>query len=411
MFTDEQWAALEPLVEAARPKGKTRPRDLRRTLEAIVWRHRNGATWRAIPAEPRPLVAGRPAVHPLGGAGRVAAAARDGARARGRARHGVPRRDQHQGAPQGRGRAQKGGTGAQRDRREALGRSRGGFGTKACVVADGRGRAVAFALAPGQAHELPLAPGLLDRLPRVPLWVVGDRGYSSDAFRDLVWGKGARPALPTRSNEAAVACPDYIYNNAAWSSGSGAGSGRPGRPHPTKDRGQLPRRPLRRRHHGLAQALTGPSERARDALDERWCGGQLDRAALRQVRQAAGRMVERHLDRELGGAMPAAVRELAAAGGLEDAAVEEVEASARSARRLALAGSRLGLAPSAEELLDPYLDGVRAALVGGPVLEGRDADNAGADGPAPGGRDPLRARARRAVLPRGHRSLGRALKS
>jgi transposase len=49
--TDEQWAALEPLVEAARPKGKTRPRDLRRTLEAIVWRHRNGATWRAIPAE------------------------------------------------------------------------------------------------------------------------------------------------------------------------------------------------------------------------------------------------------------------------------------------------------------------------------------------------------------------------
>jgi transposase len=51
VLTDEQWAALEPLVEAARPKGKTRPRDLRRTLEAIVWRHRNGATWRAIPAE------------------------------------------------------------------------------------------------------------------------------------------------------------------------------------------------------------------------------------------------------------------------------------------------------------------------------------------------------------------------
>src|SRR4051794_15570512 len=51
VLTDEQWAALEPLVEAARPKGKTRPRDLRRTLGAIVWRHRNGATWRAIPAE------------------------------------------------------------------------------------------------------------------------------------------------------------------------------------------------------------------------------------------------------------------------------------------------------------------------------------------------------------------------
>ena len=62
----------------------------------------------------------------------------------------------------------KGGTQAERDEREALGRSRGGFGTKACVIADGRGRAIAFALAPGQAHELPLAPGLLNCLPDVP---------------------------------------------------------------------------------------------------------------------------------------------------------------------------------------------------------------------------------------------------
>jgi len=51
VLRDGRWAALEPLVEAARPKGETPPRDLRRTLEAIVRRHRNGATWRAIPAE------------------------------------------------------------------------------------------------------------------------------------------------------------------------------------------------------------------------------------------------------------------------------------------------------------------------------------------------------------------------
>ena len=49
--TDERWAALEPLLEACRPKGKTPPRDLRRTVEAIVWRHANGAKWRAVPAE------------------------------------------------------------------------------------------------------------------------------------------------------------------------------------------------------------------------------------------------------------------------------------------------------------------------------------------------------------------------
>lgn len=50
-MTEEQWAALAPLIEEARPKGKVPPRDLRRTIEAIVWRHANGAKWRAIPAE------------------------------------------------------------------------------------------------------------------------------------------------------------------------------------------------------------------------------------------------------------------------------------------------------------------------------------------------------------------------
>ena len=51
MLSDAQWAVLEPLVEACRPKGKTPPQDLRRTLSAILWRHENGAKWRAVPAE------------------------------------------------------------------------------------------------------------------------------------------------------------------------------------------------------------------------------------------------------------------------------------------------------------------------------------------------------------------------
>jgi transposase len=161
----------------------------------------------------RPVVAGGAALHPLGPARRAGAAARGGAGARGRARRGVPRRDLDRGARQGRGCAQKGGSSRQRDRREALGRSRGGFGTEACVTTGGRGRAVAFAVAPGQAHGLPLAPGLRGRLPRVPLRVTGGRGYSSDAFRELAWSKGARPAIPTRSHEAAVACPSFIYDS------------------------------------------------------------------------------------------------------------------------------------------------------------------------------------------------------
>jgi transposase len=51
MLTDAHWVRLEPLIEACRPKGKTQPQDLHRTLSAILWRHENGAKWRAIPAE------------------------------------------------------------------------------------------------------------------------------------------------------------------------------------------------------------------------------------------------------------------------------------------------------------------------------------------------------------------------
>ena len=51
VLTDAQWAVLAPLVEACRPRAKVPPSNLRRTVEAIVWRCRNGAKWRSIPAE------------------------------------------------------------------------------------------------------------------------------------------------------------------------------------------------------------------------------------------------------------------------------------------------------------------------------------------------------------------------
>ena len=117
----------------------------------------------------------------------------------------------------------RGADGEQRDRREALGRSRGGYGTKACVIADGRGRAVAFALAPGQAHELPMGPGLLDCLPDVPGWVVGDRGLASNTFRDRIWDLGARPAIPAIGHLAVAAY--VLLSSISWVSSEAAGGG------------------------------------------------------------------------------------------------------------------------------------------------------------------------------------------
>jgi transposase len=51
VLTDAQWAALEPLIDEARPRCKVPHEDLRRTVEAILWRHQNGAKWRSIPTE------------------------------------------------------------------------------------------------------------------------------------------------------------------------------------------------------------------------------------------------------------------------------------------------------------------------------------------------------------------------
>src|SRR5918993_1153674 len=160
-----------------------------------------------------PLVARRPDLYPLGQGGRLGAPAQPGAGARHPTRDGVPRWYQRAGAPEGRRSSSKGGSQAERDDREALGRSRGGYGTKACVIADASGRAIAFRIAPGQAHELPHAIPLLEQLPGVPMWVVGDRGYTGHGFRGHIWSIGARPAIPPQRHEAPVACPEWIYAN------------------------------------------------------------------------------------------------------------------------------------------------------------------------------------------------------
>lgn len=51
MLSDEQWADLGTLVEACRPPAKAPSPHLRRTIEAILWRHQNVAKWRSFPAE------------------------------------------------------------------------------------------------------------------------------------------------------------------------------------------------------------------------------------------------------------------------------------------------------------------------------------------------------------------------
>lgn len=51
VLSDGEWARLKAALDAVR-SGTGRPfPDERRTVEAVVWRQRNGAKWRAVPPE------------------------------------------------------------------------------------------------------------------------------------------------------------------------------------------------------------------------------------------------------------------------------------------------------------------------------------------------------------------------
>jgi putative transposase len=48
-LTDAQWAILEPLLPKDQPLGRPRKTSLRRVVDAILYRNRNGCAWRALP--------------------------------------------------------------------------------------------------------------------------------------------------------------------------------------------------------------------------------------------------------------------------------------------------------------------------------------------------------------------------
>lgn len=81
---------------------------------------------------------------------------------------------------------------------QALGYSRGGFGTKIHVGFDALGNPVSVVLSPGQDADVTHAPTVLgDNRPDA---LLGDKGYDSDDFIALIEGRGAEAVIPPRKN-------------------------------------------------------------------------------------------------------------------------------------------------------------------------------------------------------------------
>lgn len=97
---------------------------------------------------------------------------------------------------------------------EALGRSRGGLGTKVVGVCDAAGRLLDFVLIPGHGHELAPSLTLLRRLPEAPSWAVADMACDAKEFRSEARAMGAIPVVPSRRNaKEPQPCPVYIYRH------------------------------------------------------------------------------------------------------------------------------------------------------------------------------------------------------
>jgi transposase len=194
-LTDHEWTAIKPMLPN-KPRGVARVND-RRVLNGNFWVLRSGAPWRDLPKSFGPyttcynrFVRWRRAgvwskiMHALAGAHDAAVQMIDTS---------IVRVHQHAAC-------------VTRNRRQSMGRSRGGLTSKIHAVVDGNGLPVWLALTGGEAHDNRLAGKLLSRLkPGAMLLAV--RGYDADWIRALVRQHGAWANIPPKRMLQSVSLP------------------------------------------------------------------------------------------------------------------------------------------------------------------------------------------------------------
>ena len=71
--------------------------------------------------------------------------------------------------------------------------------TKLHAVTDANGRPLSFFMTAGQVSDYTGAAALLDDLPKAQ-WMLADRGYDADWYRDALQAKGITPCIPGRKS-------------------------------------------------------------------------------------------------------------------------------------------------------------------------------------------------------------------
>ncbi|MBT2597893.1 IS5 family transposase [Arthrobacter sp. ISL-72] len=221
VLSDSQWSRIEPLLPARNGRRGRPFRGHRQVVEGIIYRYRCGIAWRDLPSEfgPWHTVWKRHRRFASDGTwDRIHARLLAEADAAGQIDWTVSvdstinRAHQHGTnlpAPQGELPNYKKLFAEPPD--HAIGRSRGGLGTKIHHACDGKGRPLAMILGPGQGGDSPMFPVVMEavRVPRLgggrartrPDAVMGDKAYSSRANRSLLRERGIKAVIPEPSDQ------------------------------------------------------------------------------------------------------------------------------------------------------------------------------------------------------------------
>lgn len=186
MLSEACWNRMFAVVTVL---GIYQTKNLRMTLEGILWRLRTGAPWRDLPVTFGPWKTVYNQFNRWSRMGlweKIYLAIRgevddewnfiDGT---------IVKAHQHA-------------SGAQGKTDQAIGKSRGGNTTKVHMLCDAHGNPITFRLTGGHVHDAREANALIDLSSAETL--IGDKGYDSEAIRDAARSKHMQPIIPRRCN-------------------------------------------------------------------------------------------------------------------------------------------------------------------------------------------------------------------